>query len=74
VANYFASVGSFMDKGVTIEWIEVNGLPSALVLRNGAVTAVATVEASDDGIFRVLLMMRPSKLGAISRSQSSSTF
>ena len=72
VANYFGSVGSFMDQGVTIEWIETNGQTSALVLRNGAVTAVATVEASAEGIFRILLMMRPSKLRAISRSQSSS--
>ena len=72
VANYFVSVGAFMDRGVTIEWIEANGQTSALVLRNGAVTAVATVEASDEGIFRVLLMMRPSKLNAIWRSQSSS--
>ena len=72
VANYFVSVGAFMDRGVTIEWIEANGQTSALVLRNGAVTAVATVEASDEGIFRVLLMMRPSKLNAILRSQSSS--
>ncbi len=68
VACYFASVGAFMDAGVTIEWIEANGQTSALVLRNGAVTALATVEASTEGIFRVLLMMRPSKLGAISRS------
>ena len=72
VANYFVSVGAFMDRGVTIEWIEANGQTSALVLRTGAVTAVATVEASDEGIFRVLLMMRPSKLNAILRSQSSS--
>ena len=68
VANYFASVGSFMDRGVTIEWIETNGQASALVLRNGAPISLATVEASDEGIFRVLLMMRPSKLTAISRS------
>jgi RNA polymerase sigma-70 factor (TIGR02957 family) len=68
VANYFASVGAFMGNGVTIEWIETNGQASALVLRNGAVTAVATIEASSEGIFRILLMMRPSKLRAISRS------
>ncbi|HEY9503878.1 MAG TPA: RNA polymerase sigma-70 factor [Pyrinomonadaceae bacterium] len=67
VANYFASVGAFMGKGVTIEWIETNGQASALVLRNGAVTAVATIEASAEGIFRILLMMRPSKLKAILR-------
>jgi RNA polymerase sigma factor (sigma-70 family) len=30
VAKYFASVGSFMDKGVTIEWVETNGQAGAL--------------------------------------------
>jgi RNA polymerase sigma-70 factor, ECF subfamily len=68
VANYFASVGAFFGNGVTIEWVETNGQASVLVLRNGAVTAVATIEASAEGIFRILLMMRPSKLKAISRS------
>jgi len=68
VANYFASVGPFLGGGVSIEWIETNGQASALVLRNGAVIALATIEASEEGIFRVLLVMRPSKLGAISRS------
>lgn len=68
VANYFASVGAFLGRGVTIEWIETNGQVSALVLRNGAVTALVTIEASEEGIFRILLVMRPSKLAAISRS------
>lgn len=68
VANYFASVGSFMGAGVTIEGIETNGQAAALVLRNGAAIGLATVEASEEGIFRVLLIMRPSKLVAISRS------
>jgi RNA polymerase sigma factor (sigma-70 family) len=68
VANYYASVGSFMGTGVTIEWIETNGQAGALVLRNGAAVGLATIEASEEGIFRVLLMMRPSKLVTISRS------
>lgn len=67
VTNYFASVGAFMGNGVTIEWAETNGQASALVLRNGAVTALVTIEASEEGIFSVLLVMRPSKLAAISR-------
>lgn len=68
VANYYAAVGAFMGAGVTIEWIETNGQAGALVLRNGAAIGLATIEASDEGIFRVLLIMRPSKLVAISRS------
>ena len=70
VANYFAAVGSFMGPGVTIEWIETNGQAGALVVRNGAAIGLATVEASEEGIFRILLIMRPSKLVAISRSVS----
>jgi len=68
VAHYYASVGSFMGGGVTIEWIETNGQAGALVLRNGAAIGLATVEASEEGIFRILLIMRPSKLVAISRT------
>ena len=68
VAKYYASVGSFMGGGVTIEWIETNGQAGALVLRNGAGIGLATIEASEEGIFRILLMMRPSKLVAISQS------
>ena len=68
VANYFASVGSFMGAGVTIEWIETNGQAGALVLRNGKAIGLATIEASKEGIFRILLIMRPSKLVAISQS------
>lgn len=68
VANYYASVGSFMRSGVTIEWVEVNGQAGALVMRNGSALGVATIEASEEGIFRVLLIMRPSKLLSISRS------
>jgi RNA polymerase sigma-70 factor (ECF subfamily) len=65
VANYYASVGSFMSSGVTIEWIETNGQAGALVLRNGKAVGLATIEASEEGIFRILLIMRPSKLLAI---------
>jgi RNA polymerase sigma-70 factor, ECF subfamily len=68
VANYFASVGAFMAGGVTIDWVETNGQAGALVVRNGAPIGLVTIEASEDGIFRVWLVMRPSKLVAISRS------
>jgi hypothetical protein len=37
------------------------------VLRNGAAIGLVTVEGSEEGINRILLMMRPSKLAAISR-------
>jgi hypothetical protein len=37
-------------------------------MRSGSAIGLATIEASEEGIFRILLMMRPSKLAAISRS------
>src|SRR5262244_2326464 len=67
VANYFASVGSFMGVGVAIEWIQTNGQASALLLRNGKAVGLATIEASEEGIVKILLFMRPSKLAAISK-------
>ena len=53
---------------MTPEWIETNRQTSVLMVRNGAAIGLATVEASEDGIFRILLLMRPSKVAAISRS------
>lgn len=68
VASYYGSVGSFMASGVTVEWVEANGQPGALVLREGTPVGLATLEASDEGIHRVLLVMRASKLAAIAPS------
>ena len=70
VASYIASVGAFMGEGVRIEWIETNGQASALIRRSEAAIGVATIEASEEGIFRILLMMRPSKLTAISHKKA----
>src|SRR5258705_7291792 len=74
VANYFASVGAFLGGGVSLEWIETNGQASALVFRNGAVTALETIESSEVGIFRVLQVMNTSSLAAISRSADARRF
>ena len=67
VVNYIGSVGPYLWSGLTLEWIETNGQASVLMLRNGAVIGLVTVEGSEEGITRILLMMRPSKLAAISR-------
>lgn len=68
VVNYIGAVGPYLWSGMTLEWIETNGQTSVLMVRNGAAIGLATVEASEDGIFRILLLMRPSKVAAISRS------
>lgn len=68
VLNYIGSVGPVLWSGMTLEWIEANGQASVVMMQNGVPRALATVEASEEGIGRILLMMRPSKLAAISRS------
>jgi RNA polymerase sigma-70 factor (TIGR02957 family) len=68
VVNYIAAVGPYLWSGLTLEWIETNGQASVLMLRNGTAIGLATVEGSEEGISRILLLMRPSKLAAISRS------
>src|SRR5258705_10562977 len=65
VANYYASVGSFMGGGVTIEWIETNGEAGALVLRNGEANSLVTNQADEVGIVRNLLIMRTTELVAV---------
>jgi len=68
VANYIASIGSHLWDGVTTEWVETNGQASVFLSRNGAAIGVATIEATEEGIVKIMLMMRPSKLTAIARS------
>ena len=54
--------------GVTLKWAEVNGQSSILMLRDGTAVALATIDASAQGINRILWIMRPSKLAAVSTS------
>ena len=68
VANYVAGAWPYAWSGITPAWVETNGQASVLMLRNGVPIALVTVEASEEGIFTILLLMRPSKLAAISRS------
>ena len=66
VANYVAAIGTHIWNGMMLEVIEANGQPALLMSRDGVVNGLATIDASDEGIFQILWMMRPSKLAAIS--------
>lgn len=65
VAKFIASFSSHFWAGVTVEPIEANGQPSVLFTRDGKAIAVATIDASSEGIDQIMWMMRPSKLGAV---------
>ncbi|HEV7732050.1 MAG TPA: RNA polymerase sigma-70 factor [Candidatus Binatia bacterium] len=68
VAKFIASLASHFWSGVTLTWVEANGLASVVVSRGGAAVALATISASSEGIDQLLWIMRPSKLAAVSRS------
>jgi RNA polymerase sigma-70 factor (TIGR02957 family) len=70
VAKFVASVSAHFWNGVTVEWTESNGQACVLMLREGKVVTLTTIEASAQGINRILWFMRPSKLAALSRAPS----
>jgi len=68
VATFIADVASHFWKGVTLAWIETNGLAAVLMSRDGVPVALATIDASAQGIDQIMWIMRPSKLSAILKS------
>jgi RNA polymerase sigma-70 factor (ECF subfamily) len=68
VAKFITAIASHFWIGVTLAWIEANGQASVLISRDGAIVALATIDASAQGIDQIIWVMRPSKLAAISLS------
>ncbi|MFC4052754.1 RNA polymerase sigma-70 factor [Actinomadura syzygii] len=71
VAKYHRAFAARFWLGVDVAWADVNGQTAALLRRDGEVFAVLTVDASDQGIDKVLWMMNPGKLAAASGGASS---
>jgi RNA polymerase sigma-70 factor (TIGR02957 family) len=67
VAKFIATASHFWN-GVTLAWIETNGQAAVLVSRNGVAVALTTIDASAQGIDRIVWILRPSKLAGISKS------
>jgi len=68
VATFHSAISTWVWKGVTLDWVEINGQAAVLVLRNGIPVMLGTIDASAEGIHEIMWFMRPSKLAAISRS------
>jgi RNA polymerase sigma-70 factor (TIGR02957 family) len=66
VAKFIAAFASHFWIGITLRWIETNGQGSVLLSRDGIPVALATIDASAQGIDQVMWILRPSKLAAIS--------
>ena len=68
VLAFVGAVSSYFWKGVNIAWVESNGQAAVLVSRDGVPVTLGTIDASPDGIDQIMWFLRPSKLGAISKS------
>jgi len=66
VAKYLRAFASRFWVGVEVRWATVNGQPSALLSRDGEVFTVLIIDASAEGIDKVMWMMNPAKLTAVS--------
>jgi RNA polymerase sigma-70 factor (ECF subfamily) len=62
VARLVAGFATRFWPGTTLTWLETNGQASVLVRRDGAAVALASIEASAEGIERIYWMMNPEKL------------
>jgi RNA polymerase sigma-70 factor (ECF subfamily) len=62
VAKFMVAIAQRFWTGATVQWIEANGQSSILVSRDGAAVAIMTVDASAEGIDRLLWVMNPNKL------------
>jgi RNA polymerase sigma-70 factor (TIGR02957 family) len=69
VAKFISSFASHFWRGMTLSWIEANGQASVLLSRDGIPAALATVDASAEGIDKIMWIMRPSKLAVVATSR-----
>lgn len=71
VAKFIAAFASHFWMGMTLAWVETNGQASVLMSRENVPVALATIDASAEGIDQIMWIMRPSKLAAISTARLS---
>ncbi len=67
-ARFMVAVAAHFWQGASFTPLETNGQPSVLIERDGHLIALVTLEASEQGIERVLWMMNPHKLRALKKS------
>ena len=68
VAKFIAGFASQFWANVTLTWMQVNGQSSVLIVRDGVIIVLVTVEVSLQGIGQIMWVMNPAKLTAISKS------
>ncbi len=69
VAKFISAFASHFWTGMTLAWVEANGQASVLMSRDGIPVALATIDASAEGIDKIMWIMRPSKLAVVATSR-----
>lgn len=62
VAKFLTAVAKHFWVGAEMKWRNMNGQPSVLILQGGQPLALATLEATAEGIGQILWVMNPAKL------------
>ncbi|RMB84954.1 RNA polymerase sigma-70 factor [Streptomyces shenzhenensis] len=62
VAKYLAAFAPRFWPSADVQWVEANGRPSLLVSAGGNAVALLCIDASAEGIDRIMWVMSPSKL------------
>lgn len=65
VAKFISAVAPHFWGGVEVSFIEANGQSCMTMSRDGAIVALASIDASEQGIEQIMWFMRPSKLAGI---------
>jgi RNA polymerase sigma-70 factor (TIGR02957 family) len=68
VAKFISSFASHFWTGVTVTPMVTNGQSSFLVSRGDTLLALASIDASEQGIGQILWILNPAKLAALSKS------
>jgi RNA polymerase sigma-70 factor (ECF subfamily) len=66
IAKFLVGFAPRWWKDTAVSWVEANGNPAALILREGRPYALASIEASGTEIDRILWVLNPAKLNAVS--------
>jgi RNA polymerase sigma-70 factor (ECF subfamily) len=66
VAKFISAVSGHFWAGVTVSFVEANGQGCMVISRDGDAVALATIDASEQGVDQIMWFMRPSKLAGIS--------
>jgi RNA polymerase sigma-70 factor (ECF subfamily) len=69
VARFISAFASHFWRGVSLTWLDANNHPSVLITRDETPIALATIDASTDGIEQILWIMNPAKLTSIMASR-----